>query len=97
MPFVPRGAGCSNSRPPPPPPKVFEPVFLQIEILGKWVAPQAPKNFFGHALCTKITQPPYVCILKLFRSHWEFLECGSIAYPMGCCPICQGLCCYQRR
>ena len=35
--------------PPPPsrPPKVFEPVFLQIDILGEVLALKAPKKIFG--------------------------------------------------
>ena len=51
--------------PPPPsgPPKVFEPVFLQIEILGKMGG--ASGNIFAgmrHAL-KLLNPPPYVCIL----------------------------------
>ena len=43
-----RGAACSNSRPPlPRPPKVFEPVFLQIEILGESVGAKGAEIFFG--------------------------------------------------
>ena len=50
----PRGAACSRSRPqtpsPPPspsrPPKVFEPVFLQFEILEKTTGAIGARNFF---------------------------------------------------
>ena len=47
-----RGAACSNSKPqpaPPPPsdpPKVFEPVFLQFEILGERVGAKGAEIFF---------------------------------------------------
>ena len=47
-----RGAVCSNSRPQPPPPlllrppKVFEPVFIQIEILLESVGTEGAEFFF---------------------------------------------------
>ena len=51
-PFGTRGAACSNSRPKPPPPlppdppKVFEPVFLQFEILEERVGAKGTEIFF---------------------------------------------------
>ena len=41
------GGGIRTPPPPSRPAIVFEPVFVQFEILGKVIgAPQAPKNFF---------------------------------------------------
>ena len=51
--FQARGVACLNSLPPPPPPppsgppKVFEPVFLQIEMLGKMGGAAGAENFFA--------------------------------------------------
>ena len=45
-----RGGGCLNTPPPPPsldPPKVFEPVFLQSEILGEKAGTKGDEFSFG--------------------------------------------------
>ena len=54
------------SPPPPPPsrsPKVFEPFFLQLEILGKGSAPKAPKISLAVLEGVIIYFSPYVSIL----------------------------------
>ena len=73
------GYGCTLGKggdlfeiliPPPPsgPPKVFEAVFLQIEILGKMGGAAGTEIFLvsmRHAL--KLLNPHYVCILEMHR------------------------------
>ena len=73
----PTGAACSNSQPPPPPPdppKFSNPFFSKLRFWAKWAAPQALNIFRGHAACSRIPQHPYMCILKMFSSHWGFRE-----------------------
>ena len=89
----PEGGGLFEFLTPPPPsgpPKVFEPVFLQIEILGKMGGTAGVENFFAgmrHAL--KLLNPP-VCILKMFISHWGFWGYPPHAWRWGP-PRMQGL------
>ena len=68
-----KGGGLfeSDPNPPPPrPPKVFEPAFLQIEILGESVGAEgAEKFFFG--LLTGYFVLPSVSILKILRIWWR--------------------------
>ena len=64
-----------NPPPPPPdPPKVFEPIFLQFEILGERVGAKGTENFLpflrGYFCFT-----PYVSLLKILRILWRIQKC----------------------
>ena len=69
--------------PPPDPPKVFEPVFLQFEILGEGSAPKAPNffflpflrgySFFIQCVYTQNTQT-FVENSKMFEKHRKFFD-----------------------
>ena len=74
---APRGTACSNSRPPPPPdpPKVFEPVFLQFEILGERVGAKGAEIFFFLPFLRGVLFSPYVSILKIRRILWRIQKC----------------------
>ena len=87
-----RGVVCSNSRPQPPPPplpplqtppKVFEPVFLQFEVLGERVGAKGAEIFFlpflrGYifftlCVCPQNTQN-FVENSKMFEKHRKFFD-----------------------
>ena len=75
-----RGAACSNSNPLPPPPpvplqtpKVFEPVFVQFEVLGESVGAEGAPKFFcpPEGLFFFL---PCVSIHKILRILWRIEE-----------------------
>ena len=69
-----------DPHPPPDPPKIFQPVFLQFEILGERVGPKAPKFFLPFlrvfsTLCvyTQNTQN-FVENSKMFEKHRKIFD-----------------------
>ena len=76
-----RGSACSNSRPPPlQTPKVFEPIFLQIEILGKMGGAAGAKEFFpGIRYVTTLFNPPMCVYSKCSDGIGDFKSAAKFA------------------